>query len=432
MTLDPAEELVAFALGFKLERASPAAVANARRLLLDTLGAAFAATRHPVGAIVARQALRPGLPPEASVIGAAARTGAPEAAFANGALANAADFDEGTHLATFALAASLAMAERAHASGAALLEAFMVAMETGLRLKEAIDLRASGEGAAARGFWTPGLVGPLASALACARLLGLDAVRTRMALATATCFSGGLRLHLGTMAKALHSGNAARAGVEAALLAREGFTADPEALNGPHGFLTAFCAPDAPDLTPLRFVPDGPLLLDAPTRIKTYPVCTPIAPALDALLALARGQGIAAGDIAGVEADFQRGSLFRQRPTDSDAAPFCAPYLIAAILTHGRLTLEETSAPAIHDRDVLALMERVTHTAGRTVAIALRDGRRFEAPLGKVRRLDTDSQVQAKFMDCAAHAMDAGAAAQLIGRVATIETLPDCTALLAG
>ncbi len=431
MQHDTAGALVAFSLNFKLDQASSPALANARRLMLDTLGAAFAATHHTVGQIVTRQALRPGLPGEASVIGASTRTGACEAAFANGALANAVDFDEGTHLATFALAASLAMAERTNASGASLLEAFMVSFETGSRLKAAIDLRASGAGATARGFWTPGLVGPLAAALACARLLALDAAQTRMALATATCFSGGLRGHLGTMAKALHSGNAARAGLEAALLAREGFTADAGILDDPSGFLAAFCAPDAPDLAALTMRDSDALMLDAPTKIKTYPVCTPIAPALDALLGMARTNGVAAHMIASVEADFQHGSLFRERPDGADAAPFCSPYLIAAALTRGRLTLEETSEPAIRDPDVLALMTRIRHVRGKTVAIVLDDGRRLEAMLGKVRRLETDAQVQAKFMACTAHTLSHAGARHVIDRVMSLETLRDCNDVLA-
>src|SRR5439155_18218688 len=49
-------------------------------------------------------------------------------------------------------------------------------------------------------------------------------------------FAAGIRCNFGTMSKPLHVGRAAENGVTAALLAARGFTADPDALDGPWGF----------------------------------------------------------------------------------------------------------------------------------------------------------------------------------------------------
>ena len=66
---------------------------------------------------------------------------------------------------------------------------------------------------------------------------GSTPAQTRMALAVAASQSSGLKENFGTMTKPFHAGHAARSGVLSALLAREGWTASEQALEGPQGFL---------------------------------------------------------------------------------------------------------------------------------------------------------------------------------------------------
>jgi 2-methylcitrate dehydratase PrpD len=58
----------------------------------------------------------------------------------------------------------------------------------------------------------------------------------RSGFGIAASFTAGIRCNFGTMTKPLHVGRAAENGVTAALLAARGFTADPNALDGPWGF----------------------------------------------------------------------------------------------------------------------------------------------------------------------------------------------------
>src|SRR5882672_6900762 len=210
-----------------------AAVEPAKNLILDTVGVALAAADRSIGAIIGRRvAEAPGVPATATVLGSGLKASPEMAALANGTLANALDFDDGSHLSTHILPAALAVAEHHRLSGQAVLDAFIVAYEASARLTQAIDAkRRQQRGPTHRGWWHVGLVGPIAAAMTASRLLRLDRDQTATAIGIATCSSGGLRRNMGTMAKALHSGLAARAGIEAAMLARRGFTADPAVIE---------------------------------------------------------------------------------------------------------------------------------------------------------------------------------------------------------
>lgn len=421
MADDSTASLIDFALNFRLDMASPHAIEWSRLIMLDTFGAMLAARSHEIGRIACAHASRTAAHNEATVVGTGLRAGMLEAAFANGVLANAVDFDEGSHVATVALPAALAVAEKTGASGADFLAAFIVAFETCSRLREALE-----PGSEARGFWHIGFAGPLAAALCAARLLHLDARTTRMAVGLATASSGGFRRNLGTMAKAFHSGNAARAGIEAALLAADGFTSDADLLDAPMGFLASVCAPQQPKRDALLDLLKKPLTLDAPAKIKVMPICTPIAPAVDACIALRAQHGFGAQDIATVEADLRRGSLIRDDPSDVDAAPFCGRFLIATALIKGRITLDDVDEAAIGDAATLALMQRV-HDAPKQKSVRLRlnNDHVLEAALGPVQRLRTRDEVIAKFQLCARPVWSPAIIARFVQDMLTIEEIPD-------
>jgi 2-methylcitrate dehydratase PrpD len=87
-----------------------------------------------------------------------------------------------------------------------------------------------------RGMHSSGTVGTFGAYAAAAKLLGLTGDALRSGFGIAASFAAGIRCNFGTMTKPLHVGRAAENGVTAALLAARGFTADPDALDGPWGF----------------------------------------------------------------------------------------------------------------------------------------------------------------------------------------------------
>src|SRR3954453_20707980 len=106
------------------------AIEPAKNVILDTIGVALAAVDHPIGKIMADHATDAGLdsiPGPATVFGSGIKTSPEMAARANGTLANALDFDDGSHLATHILPTVLAVAEHHRLSGAVALDAFILA-----------------------------------------------------------------------------------------------------------------------------------------------------------------------------------------------------------------------------------------------------------------------------------------------------------------
>jgi len=357
------------------------------------------------------------------------------AAFANGTLANALDFDEGSHLSTHILPAALAVAEDRGRSGKAMLDAFIVAYEAGARLTQAIDFRRrQGGGPTHRGWWHVGLVGPIAAAMAACRLLGLDARQTATAIGIATCSSGGFRRNMGTMAKALHSGYAARAGIEAAMLARDGFTADTAIIEAPLGFLQAVALPEELDVAAITERLGRPYVLEGTLRIKRYPACNPGHPLIDAALRLVNERGIKADAIESLEADLHPFSLLRGEPSDEESASFSGAFLIAAALIHGCFTLDQLNLDVLRDQRVEALMKRIRHVPTglpETMVALLRDGRRESVDVRPVSRLSERAAILEKFERCATPVVGRSAAEILRQQIGMLEELPDLSRLMA-
>ena len=428
--------LASFVAGTPSEMIPAAAVEPAKIVILDTIGVALAASTRSIGKIVVGYvAENAGATATATVLGAGIKASAPMAAFANGTLANALDFDEGSHLSTHILAAALAVAEDRGLSGKAMLDAFVVAYEAGARLTQAVDFkRRQGGGPTHRGWWHVGLIGPIAAAMAACRLLGLDALQTATAVGIASCSSGGFRRNMGTMAKALHSGNAARAGIEAAMLARDGLTADTTIIEASLGLLQAVALPEELDVAAITERLGRPYVLEGPLRIKRYPACNPGHPLIDAALRLVNERGINADAIESVEADLHTFSLLRGEPVDEESAGFSGAFLIAAALIHGSFSLDQLTVDVVRDQRVRALIKRVHHVpAGEpeTLVAVLCDGRREKIDVRPVSRLSERAGILEKFDRCAIPVVGRKATEILRQQIGMLEDLPDLSCLMA-
>jgi 2-methylcitrate dehydratase PrpD len=213
------------------------AVESARRAILDCIGVMLAGSREPAARILQSVARAEGGAPLSTIVGTGRRTGALWAALCNGTAAHAHDLDTDImlvgHSSASLLAAALASAELALADGQSLIHAFLLGFEVETTLATAINPAPHGhDGHATFTLST------LGAAAAAARLFGLDAAHVRTALAVAATQPSGLQENFGTMTKPFHVGHAARSGVLAALLAREGWTASDRALEGPQGFVS--------------------------------------------------------------------------------------------------------------------------------------------------------------------------------------------------
>jgi 2-methylcitrate dehydratase PrpD len=220
----------------------PDALAVARLSLMDWSAVAIAGVDEPVARMARALAEEEGGAQQASAFGLAARTPARMAALVNGVVSHALDYDD-THFAyvghpsVAVFPAALAMAERVGASGDRFLEAALIGMEAACRIGHWF-----GTAHYEHGFHQTATAGAFGAAVAAVRLMGLSAERSAHALGIVATRASGLKSQFGTMGKPFNAGIAASNGVEAALLAAQGFVSRPDGIECAQGFAATHAA----------------------------------------------------------------------------------------------------------------------------------------------------------------------------------------------
>ncbi|NKC30081.1 MmgE/PrpD family protein [Roseomonas sp. BU-1] len=371
----------------------------------------------------------------ARVIGTGQAMAAPWAALVNGAAAHVLDYDDTFnplhgHATAVLVPAILALGEERDADGAALLDALVVGLEAMACIGRGVNPRHY-----ALGWHATATIGALGAAAACARLLRLDAARTAHALSLAASMASGSRMQLGTMAKSVHAGLAAKAGVLAASLAESGVEAAAEALEGRWRFAEMFAGQAPPEgaMDPpgdnARLAIEGVGL-----SFKAYPTCAATHLSLDALLAL-RAQ-VAPARIAAIETALPAvlaGNLIHPRPETGMQARFSMEYCLAAAAVQGELGLADFAEAAIHRAPIRALMPRITMQAlpdadprpPTRVTLHLTDGTQLtdqrSIRRGAPENPMTEAEQLRKFRDCAVPVLGAAgtqAALEVLTRLA--------------
>ena len=418
-----------FVTGTHLDDLPAQVIDNARLVILDTIGAMIAAQRFPVGRIIRDYVADLGDRPDARVVGSSVCASPPTAAYANGTLAHGLDFDDHKHLSTHTLPAAFAVGELVGASTGLVLEAYVLGREVGAKLGAVIEAqRKSGRGPTYRGWYRVGVVGPIAAAVSAGVVLGLTGTQLRHAIGVAATSAAGLRRNQGTMAKALHAGNAARDGVHAALLAARGFTADVDILEAELGLVSAICLPGEADWSPLSRL-GAPYDLAGVPAIKRYPACSPSHKPVTAMLKLRASNVFDIDEIDSVEADLHTFSLLRTDPQEAIATGYSLPYLLSVALLDGEVGLEQVQAYRLNDPAVRALMAKVRHdpTAAQAggqerVTVRLADGRTLMAEQNTKPDLHDWISVQTKFGECAGRVLDD---AHVLRLRESVEAIPD-------
>lgn len=377
------QALVDAVQGIRFEEIPDDALEAARHCLLDFLGVALAGAREPLTEILVREVVRGEGASQAGLIGRPERATRQSAALVNGAAGHALDFDDthtamGGHPSVPVLPALLALAEGSGATGRDLLAALVAGVELECRL----GLLAGG-GHYAAGFHATGTLGTFGAAAACAHLLRLDEEAWLHAIGLAGTQAAGLKSGFGTMAKPLHAGRAASAGLLAATLARGGFTAQPAILEVAQGFAaTHACA--EPSAAALERQPAHLLIRD--TLFKYHAACYLTHAAIEAAGQLRAEHGLDPEKITAVEVEVNP-ALFAvcniQEPTTGLEGKFSLRATTALALMGEDTSDPETfSDAAMLAPRLVALRDRVRVTAGEGftptqahVAVASHGGR---------------------------------------------------------
>ena len=440
--MGPTETLARFVVDTHLRDIPSKAVEISKLVILDVLGVTLAAARQPVARILNEYLRECGAAPKAGVIGSELRTDASLAAWANGSLAFALDFDDNIHGSTHTVPAALAIGEGNGATGATLLEAYILGRDICFRLDAALDAgrRKNQGGPTSRGWFAGGTTGSLAAAAAAGKVLGLSAQQMATAFGIAASGAGGVRRNFGTMAKALQTGNAARNGVVAALLAQRGFTADPTILEAPMGFASVLCLEGECDWNALTKDLGKFFYMEQLPPIKRFPTCTPAHRPIEGLLALRQEHGLTADDVESVESDFHIRSLSRTDPQEAIAGPNSMPFILAVALLDGKVTLEQFTEEKIHDPRVRAVMAQVRHKPNERrpgqaeppdrITVKLKNGAVYMIEVAERTTHKTKSEIYAKYMSCATMTLSQSRAEQLGGLVDRLENTPQVAALM--
>jgi len=425
------------------------AVQAARSAILDCLGVMLAGAIDPPARIVQGVALAEGGTPLCTIVGTGRRTGAVWASLANGTAAHALDFDDTNfallgHPSAPVLSAALAAAELALADGRALIHAFLLGFEVETTLAAVVNPEHYD-----RGWHATCTLGTLGAAAAAARLLGLDAAEVRTALAVAASQSSGLKENFGTMTKPFHAGHAARSGVLAALLAREGWTASEQALEGRQGFFHVFSA-GAKRLEAVDTLGAPWKILTSGVAVKPYPSCACTHSIIDGTLELRRAHRIRPEDVAevtvGVNAIVPR-ILIHSNPRTGLEAKFSAEFSVAAALSETHVGIATFQDDKLHDPAIRALLPRVKVVVDPSipgdqerhmwtrVTIGLRDGRQVgvgprEVP-GHPSNPLTREALRAKFDECAGLVLSEDRVQSVGQMVEMLDTCPDIRSLTA-
>lgn len=440
-----ANQLAERIVAMRYEDLPPEAVQWAKVSIVDTIGCALAGA-HEDAPRIAERVLTGGAGAGPSLVwGTARRAPVMDAAVINGTAAHALDYDDTNnsmagHPSIALLPGLLALGESLGATGRDLLLGFVVGWETQARLGRAVNMHHYEKG------WHPtATLGVFGAAAGAARLLGLDARRTATALAIAASLSAGVKANFGTMTKPLHAGQCTRHGVYAALLAREGFTAAPDAFEHKQGYFEVFNGAGNYDATRAIAGWAAPLdILDPGVGIKQYPCCASTHSAIDAMLLLRERHGLRPGNVARIESVTHARALAhtnRPRPQSTLDAKFSVQYCIARALMHGEVSFGHFEGAALQDAEAQALLERiearphdfqpkgmdehyechmrVTTTDGRQLSA------RVEQPLRGPCNLAPPDRLESKFRDCAARALRAETIDALYAAIGRLERCAD-------
>lgn len=392
---------------------------DAGRSFADFLGEClFVGATKPWGQSIAAFCARDGGgQPEATIIATGQRTLASRAALANGTMAlgfEFADFGSGSRPYPFAVTAPLALAESRHRSGKDLALAIVIGYEVMGRVFDATFTRGN-----PIPFYVPSVYGTIAGAAGSARMLGLSAHETNLALGLACAFTGGtFQGHEeGTWQRSLNGGMAGERAVTAALLAQSGFRATELGLEGNQGFAHMFTGGHLDADALLDGLGDSWFITSR--WIKRYPMNTTLHAPVEALLQIMRENDLHHGDIVEIDAAWQRVEPFlaKRQVSTVVSAQASLPFALAVAAVRERVGVDEFTEDTVTDPLVQQLITRIVvhqdeelyrrapgSMPGR-VTVRTVDGRELTAevlyPRGNPNNPMTEDEFKAKFMDMA-------------------------------
>src|SRR5664279_1467041 len=372
MTTTLAHQLANYACSLQFEDLSKEVVHEVKRRVIDSIGCALGAWNEEPCVIARKVASDFSATNGATIIGTSHKAPADWAAFANGCCIRYFDYND-TYLSkepahpSDNFAAVLAVGESVGATGKEIILAAAIAYEVQCRFCDAASIRAKG--------WDHPTYGAFSTALAAARLMKLDAEKTRHAVNIAGVNCAAFRqARVGELShwKGIAFANAARQGVYAALLARAGMTGPAPIFEGQMGFEKELGVSlgNVGDIFVKRpdekNVNEGTAAMILNTSIKYWPAEYHSQSAIEAAMFLRKEIGDpskiqsvrieshdASVDIIGSEPE-------KWKPETRETADHSLPYITSIALIDGEVTDKQFQPERFMDPVIWKFLENVT------------------------------------------------------------------------
>jgi 2-methylcitrate dehydratase PrpD len=405
------EKLAQFVIDTRWDDLPAHVTHQAKRSFMNFFAVALTGCRDPIfETMLASLAMFSG-GRQAALVGRRERIDALNAACLNAAGANVLDFCD-THTPTAIHPTApiapplLALAELQQVRGRDVIAAFVLGQEIACRIGLAMSPRHYN-----RGWHITATCGVFGASAGSGKLLKLDVQQMVWALGTAATQAASLCECLGTPAKSVGVGNAARNGLWAALLAASNFAGPVEPLTGKQGYYNA-----------LNETPNLAMLADKlgetweimGTAYKPYPCGFVLAPVLDCVLDWRRANPALSVEKVVVTAN-PLVTLRADRPniTAGRESQVSVQHAVAAALVTGKAGLAQFSDACVNDPRVLAMRSKVAlaqddtiATIAAAVAITTADGKMHNLSQKAARGSDlnpmSDKDLEDKLRDAAA------------------------------
>lgn len=365
------KDLAEFIVSARFKNLSARAVEQTRYALLDALGVSLAATTlgEGVDAFVS-WAEEQGAKPTCKVFGHSFKTSASMAAFANGSLAHALDFEDAhdqalVHPNAAVIPAVLAVAQAAgKASGKDILLAIAVGCEVTCRLGFAVAAKLD-----AYSWYPPPILSAYGAAAAAAKILELSAEQIITAfsllLSQATC-SAEIKHNSQSHIRAVRDAFPAQQAVIATQLAKNGVVGFQHPLEGKDGFFAGFSKGqyDKAMLTNQL----GDMFAIEDLSFKPWPSCRGTHTSIELVTGLCQAHDLKSDDIENIVVTSNSLNKMlaepiadKRKPKSAIDAKFSIPFCIATAVVNGPVNLDSFSAESLSNPSVLSFANKVNY-----------------------------------------------------------------------
>lgn len=449
------EQLAHWASTLKFEDLPADVVESTKLRILDVIGLAIAGLGTAYGQSVRKAAIAIGSNGEGRIFGTGERVGTCAAAFANGALAQALEFDDThnesiVHMSSPSVASALALSETLSLSGRQAIAAIAMSNEIACRVGSVSPGQFH-----RRGFHPTGLFAPFGTTYLAGKLLGLSEEQLVNAAGIVGSFAAGILQCWvdGTDSKYLHSGWAAQSGIVAALLGRADTTGPKAVFEGRFGFMASHL-PDGNVPRDFARITEGLGVAWESRRssFKPFPAAHVIHPYIDALLRLRQQHAIDPASVREIACPVA-GYIVpivcepvaeKRRPRSDSHGRVSLQYTLAEAMYTGSLGKSAYQSSALGNPRILRLADSVTYSVDPTfpgperfkgqVKVTLHNGAVYETieehNRGSGENPMSTVDLVAKFEENAAGVLAPAQVKQLVAGIFSLEEARDAGALV--